>query len=160
AFDHFDKDDFLDALLDVAAERTAEVRHELSRAADEQFQISALEREQVVLSSWWRHPESSSASGTPVSWLAAPDLKVVELHCRCPPAVAVARFLARQRHPGHLDALREPDHLAEQFACAAAHGPLFPSRAIVCNTEQHVPHAYVVALAADVLQCVRYQREA
>ena len=39
--------------------------------------------------------------------------KLVEVHCRCPRAVAVARYAARSptRHAGHLDAGRQPDEL-------------------------------------------------
>jgi hypothetical protein len=38
---------------------------------------------------------------------------LVEVHCRCPREVAVARYSARSatRHPGHLDADRQPDEL-------------------------------------------------
>jgi predicted kinase len=38
---------------------------------------------------------------------------LVEVHCRCPRAVAVARYTARSptRHAGHLDADRQPDEL-------------------------------------------------
>ena len=38
---------------------------------------------------------------------------LVEVHCRCPRDVAVARYAARssRRHAGHLDAERQPDEL-------------------------------------------------
>jgi predicted kinase len=39
--------------------------------------------------------------------------RLVEVHCRCPREVAVARYAARSasRHAGHLDAERQPDEL-------------------------------------------------
>ena len=38
---------------------------------------------------------------------------VVEVFCDCPVEVSAARFVARERHPGHLDRLRTADEHEE-----------------------------------------------
>lgn len=133
-----DKDDFLEALF-VARSRADETdRQVLSRLADEQFRAAALATPAAVLASWWRHPLSTTESGTPIEWLTQPSVKAVEVHCRCPAAIAVARFTARRRHPGHGDAKRRSGELLAAWELQAAHGPLLPSQAIVVDGTQPI----------------------
>ena len=101
-----DKDDFLEALLRRSELPDASRRRELSRLADEGFRARALTQPEAVLISWWRHPRSVNESGTPSNWLSLLPGSVVEVHCSCSPIVAAERFVARTRHPGHLDAER------------------------------------------------------
>ena len=147
---HFDKDAFLEALLNQAPVSGPAERNQLSRRADADFQQHALQLSFVVLSSWWRHPESARESGTPVAWLRAPGRNVVEVHCQCPASVAVQRFCARKRHPGHFDATRSPEELLAQFNEAEALGPLLPGQAIICNTACPTTNETLLALVRQV----------
>jgi len=101
-----DKDDVLEALFAAHGIGGSAWRQRLSRRADRAFQADTLTRRRVVLISHWR-PAGAGATGTPTAWLAA-FARIVEVHCPCPPDRAAARFLARQRHPGHLDRDRDP----------------------------------------------------
>ena len=151
-FEHLDKDVFLEGHFNDLCEFPSARRNELSRAADLEFKTLAMTKDRVVLSSWWRHPQSALASGTSFDRLIEPDDCVVELHCQCASSLAVERFLARQRHPGHLDALRRAPVLLKQFSEAAALGPLLRGRAIFCGTSKPLTPADVCALAAQVHQ--------
>src|SRR3546814_6609069 len=63
---------------------------------------------------------------------------LTEVHCRCPPVVAAARFIVRRRDSGHGDAARGEADLVEQFEAQARLGPLGIGRTIVVDTEQTV----------------------
>lgn len=110
-----DKDEILEGLFDSLGGGDAEWRSRLSRAADEVLRRLALQSGGAVLVSFWKHPQSASASGTPTSWLNALPGPVVEVHCACKPETAAQRFLARQRHGGHLDHLKRADEVLESF---------------------------------------------
>jgi shikimate kinase len=99
-----DKDEVLEALFDSLGCEDREQRYRLSRASDEVLLRLAASTEAAVLVNWWDH------DAAPARLLAIAD-EVVEVYCDCPVEVAVARFAARRRHPGHLDHLRTPaDH--------------------------------------------------
>lgn len=137
---YFDKDDFLEARFERTSEPwSMELRSRLSREADEAFREAAMRSPIAVLSSWWRHPSSQSASGTDTRWLQAADVTFAEIHCVVPVELALERFLARRRHPGHMDRSRSVDELRAQFEEAIALGPLFPDRAVVIDTGR--PHS-------------------
>lgn len=129
-----DKDDFLEALFPTTGVHEEALRRQLSRQADAELQHAAMRLQGAVVTSWWRHPRSTSDSGTPVEWLSALRT-VVEVYCRCSPVVAASRFLARSRHPGHLDALRRPAELLETFKRQESLGRLGLQRCIVVDTE-------------------------
>lgn len=140
-----DKDDDLEAGF-AAAEAAGSGpidRSALSRAADAAFRARAEARAAdpacggLVLVSFWRRPELSATSGTPTDWvpaLAGPGGDVVELWCRCPPEVAVARFVARRRHPGHGDAARSPEVLLASFRALDALGSVGIGRLVAADT--------------------------
>lgn len=119
-----DKDDVLDGLFDALGVGDAAWRSRLSRAADEVFARVAPTLSAALLVSWWRHRDAAGESGTPTTWLSALPSPVIELHCVCSPGVAARRFTARRRHPGHLDASRTFDAVAEEFARLSRFGPL------------------------------------
>jgi adenylylsulfate kinase-like enzyme len=119
-----DKDDILDARFETLGVGDAEWRSTLSRSADEEFRRVALELGAAILVSWWRHPRSTSNSGTPTGWLASLPGGVVEVHCMCPPRIAAERFMKRQRHAGHLDATRDVQSLTGDLERLSALGPL------------------------------------
>jgi predicted kinase len=133
-----DKDAFLENLFDLEGIGDAHHRRDLSIRADSQFQRNALEVENAVLATWWRHPKSDIDSGTPTAWLLAPGRQLVEVHCLCAARVAADRFAARVRHPGHLDESRSNGVVLQLSREQEKFGPLFPGRAIVVNTEQPV----------------------
>jgi hypothetical protein len=127
---YLDKDSFLESLFRNDQAPSLERRAVLSRKADALFQTEALNSREAVLSSWWRHPSSNGTSGTPTEWLQDRSINLVEVYCHCPASTAVQRFLARQRHPGHADKLRDPSALLDQFEEAASLGSLFPAHSI------------------------------
>jgi hypothetical protein len=131
----FDKDDFLNALFESCGIGDAQWRTQLSRAADLSFQTEVEKAPGAILISWWRHPRSPVPSGTPTEWLASLPGVVVELHCRCSPAVAARRFIHRQRHPGNLDGRHSPTELLAEFESHAALGPLGLMRLVEIDTE-------------------------
>ena len=157
---HLDKDSFLESLFTDLGTPTLARRAELSRRADAMFEAAALQAGTAVLSSWWRHPGSASSSGTAVEWLQAPGTVLLEVHCRCASAEAVRRFLARQRHPGHADALRNPKDLARQFDEASLLGPLFPAQAVSLDTSEPISDRELEALAARIRPRIAAMREA
>jgi predicted kinase len=144
-----DKDEILEGLFDSLGIGDAEWRSRLSRSADEVLRRLALESGGAVLASFWRHPQSASASGTSTSWLSALPGPVVEVFCDCPPATAAERFLARQRHRGHLDGQKRPDEVAAGFRQLQALGHLGVGTLIQVDT----------AAAVDVAAVVRRLRE-
>ena len=109
----FDKDDFLETLFANAPPKTQLERRQLSQSADRAFQSAVEGSQAAIVVSWWKHPKSDGESGTATEWLLKLPGHLVEVYCQCAPAVAVARFLNRKRHPGHLDELwSEPELLA------------------------------------------------
>jgi hypothetical protein len=88
--------------------------------------------------SWWRNYKVSERTGTPVEWLSNLRAPVIEVHCRCRVETAVDRFLARERHPGHLDASRTRTSLITQFNAFDAAGPVACGPVLVLDTEREV----------------------
>jgi len=119
-----DKDDILEQLFDERGIGDAEWRSALSREADRLLARLASEKRSACLVSWWRHPRSTTDTGTPTEWLIALPSRVVEVHCVCPVDIAVDRFMGRIRHPGHLDASKSRDSMTKQFHALATLGPL------------------------------------
>jgi Shikimate kinase len=132
AWPFFDKDQFLESLFQATVTNEAAERHVLSRIADESFRASAFASAGAVLATWWRHPRSFKESGTSPEWLSS--CFVVEVYCSCPPLVAVERFMARTRHPGHLDRMRSRGQLLTQFTEQSSLGPLGLGPLIEVNT--------------------------
>jgi glucokinase len=118
-----DKDDILESEFEKFQSVDLELRQELSRQSDLIFRNRASALKSGVLVSFWRPVGQAVSYGTATDWIDALDAPVVELHCRCDPSVARARFLKRNRHPGHNDALRH-ESLVEQLNHLAAFGPL------------------------------------
>ena len=131
-----DKDDILDELFKERGVGDAAWRTALSREADARFVRTAWELPGACLVSWWRNYRISENTGTPVEWLSTLRAPVIELHCRCRIETAVDRFLARQRHPGHLDASRTRTSLITQFLEFDAAGPVKCGPVLVLDTEQ------------------------
>ena len=150
---HFDKDEFLEQLFDEEGVGDLHWRRGLSKRADLLLQHSALGVAHAVLSSWWCHPKSVGDSGTATGWLDNDaQIEVIELHCVCGAATASNRFLARKRHPGHLDERWSREQLAKSFMEQAALGPLFHKRVIELDTEVSVSPRAIQALADQVLR--------
>jgi hypothetical protein len=131
-----DKDDILDELFKERGVGDNAWRTALSREADARFVRTAWELPGACLVSWWRNYRISENTGTPVEWLSTLKPPVIELYCRCRVETAVDRFLARQRHPGHLDASRTRTSLITQFSEFDAAGPLECGPVLVLDTEQ------------------------
>lgn len=133
-----DKDDLLEALFDgrrdpdVAA--TGDERRRLSRAADEEFIEAARRSDGAILVSFWRRDELSATAGTPTDWLSRLG-DLIELHCRCDPAVAADRFVQRRRNPGHGDPTELTDEIVARFRALDALGPLDVGP--VCSVERN-----------------------
>lgn len=146
-----DKDDFLESLMDERYPADRAERSVLSRQADVLFRSAVERSEGAVVASFWRRPELSLSSGTPFEWLAdLPETSVSEVHCRCPANIALSRFVARRRHPGHHDirAAGKEDH--DRFEAQAALGPLGLGDPIVVDTSTLVAESRV----AEVVEAV------
>jgi hypothetical protein len=78
-------------------------RRALSRESDAILRRDAGSSNGAVLVSFWRQPGMPDDSGTPTDWIAALSSHVINIHCVCRPEEAAARFVLRERHPGHLD---------------------------------------------------------
>jgi predicted kinase len=101
------KDAIKEALMDVLGyPASVEQSRTLGRAAVmAMLNVAASSQDGAVLDSTffpYAFPRLKSLPGS-----------LVEVHCRCPRALAVARYSARSptRHAGHLDADRQPDEL-------------------------------------------------
>lgn len=140
-----DKDEILEGLFEGLGIGDAEWRSRLSRSADEVLRRLALQSSGAVLASFWRHPQSASTSGTSTLWLNALPGPVVEVHCACPPAKAAERFLARQRHAGHLDDQKRPDEVVAGFIQLEALGHLGVGALIQVDTSEPVDVETVVS---------------
>jgi hypothetical protein len=135
---HLDKDDILEALFDSLGIGDAQWRFRLSRASDSILRKLAMHAPGAILTSWWQHPQSGSASGTPTGWFSSLPFEVVEIYCVCSPEIAATRFVERRRHAGHLDDAKKVSDLALQFEEYAALGPLGLGAVVEANTEHTV----------------------
>lgn len=141
----FDKDEILEAMFASLGVGNSEWRRKLSRSADEELCKRASESPSAIITSWWRHPNSVSESGTPIEWLSSLPGELVELHCSCSPSIAAGRFIARRRHPGHLDGRHAYAELLARFKQQAALGPLAIGRLVQVSTEETPKVAEVLA---------------
>jgi hypothetical protein len=107
----------------------------LSRLADDGLIGQAMNLTAAVVASWWHHPESEEASGTPVEWLNSLQGEIVEIYCACSPSIAASRFLGRKRHAGHVDSQYAYRSLLASFQAQSALGPLRVGRTFEMNTE-------------------------
>ncbi|HKH44544.1 MAG TPA: AAA family ATPase [Thermoanaerobaculia bacterium] len=145
-----DKDQFLETLFDSKGVGDARWRRHLSQEADASFRQRAEQSAGAVLTSWWKHPQSTADSGTPTDWLdPLPGFKV-EVHCRCSAQAAAARFLARKRHPGHLDDRWSYAELVANFDLQASLGPLGLGSLVEVSTEEQPDIPDLIRRVADV----------
>ncbi|PUA81890.1 AAA family ATPase [Nocardioides currus] len=100
-----DKDAILESLFDTLGSPDQEVRTRLSRASDEVLYRLAENSHEAILVNWWHHDTARTR-------LVNAAGSVIEVFCDCPADVAVGRFAARTRHPGHHDADRSPAEIA------------------------------------------------
>jgi glucokinase len=147
-----DKDEILEGLFDSLGTGDAEWRSRLSRSADEVLRRLAIQSGGAVLASFWRHPQSTSESGTPTSWLNALPGPVVEVHCDCPPEMAAERFLARRRHRGHLDDQKCPEEVLASLLQLEALGHLGVGALIRVDTSVAVDVETVVSRLRECLE--------
>jgi thymidylate kinase len=74
---------------------------------------------------------------------------VVEVHCDCRPETAAQRFLARERHVGHLDGQKRSSEVIASFTRLAALGPLGIGRLIRVDTSVPVDVEAVVSVLKE-----------
>lgn len=148
-FQFIDKDDILESMLDEYSEFSIELRQKLSRESDLIFQKQALLSRNSVLTSFWRAPKSDSTVGTASDWLASASHEIIEVLCQCDCDVAVERFLNRQRHPGHMDHLRNRLTLQSQFSALAKAWPLGFGQLIKVDTSNPVDPDMIIQQIRD-----------
>ena len=147
-----DKDDILSPLLAALEVADPVTRHRLSRGADTVLHRLAAGSAGAVISSFWRWPQLSEASGTPTDWLESlTDSVVVEVFCQCPPQLAAKRFSERGRHPGHGDATKNTIDLIEQFTAWNSLAPLRTGRAVITVNSSQLIDARSVAASVREL---------
>jgi gluconate kinase len=134
----FDKDDFLEPLFASSLPNTPLERRQLSHRADRAFQSAVEASMGAIVVSWWKHPKSDRDSGTPTEWLRNLPGDLVEVYCKCAPQVAMARFLTRKRHPGHLDGLWSRPELFGLLEQASFLGPLAIGRLVEVDSSESV----------------------
>ena len=144
-----DKDHLLESLFDSHGVGDSTWRATLSRAADEELRRQAVTSQRAVIASWWRHPRSTAASGTPTAWLTSLPGELVEVHCRCSPNVATDRFVSRNRHSGHLDGRYNHLELLANFEEQSLLGPLAFGRIVQIDTESSLPISDALAQFLD-----------
>jgi predicted kinase len=144
SFDLIDKDDFLEDLYALNDVKTWDDRKALSRQSDILFQDAAEKSGSAVLVSHWKPLAESGESGTPSDWLKAVFTSLIEVHCSCPPDIALDRFLARQRHPGHFDKQRDPVELARRLKGFECGYPLGIGPVLEIRTDIEVDQQAVV----------------
>jgi hypothetical protein len=146
-----DKDDVLDTLFDERGVGDLAWRAALRREADRRFTAAAQMLAGACLVSWWCHPNASAtASGTSTDWLRMLPGPIVEVHCQCDVEVALRRFVARKRHSGHLDSMRAPATLGEQFHSAVS-SPLGCGALISVATDEPIDIASLIDRLRDAL---------
>jgi len=130
-----DKDDILDHLFETRGVGDAVWRRTLSRESDRILEHDATASDGAILVSFWHPPGTPEDSGTPTDWLTQLSASLVHVHCACEPEVAARRFIGRTRHPGHLDASRSPNEIADSIrALALAPTPQIGTRIDVDTT--------------------------
>ena len=132
----FDKDDFLEALYEEALPATTDQRRQLSRRSDDLFREAATQANNAVLVSHWASPRGPEGTGTDTGWIGTHFGHVIEVHCACSPDTAAQRFIARRRHPGHLDHLRPAEQVIAQMRALAPGFPLSLWPLITLDTER------------------------
>lgn len=155
-YDFLDKDDFLEDLYDRLGVHSWGDRQRLSRQSDRAFQEAAIKIDGAVLASHWRPLGSTDESGTPTEWLAEEFEALVEVHCKCPPEDAHARFLARTRHPGHLDNQRDAVELANRFTAWAGRFPIGIGTLVEMRTDGTANDGDVIDRVREALENPRY----
>jgi hypothetical protein len=134
SFPLLDKDDFLERIFVAKSTGDPAWRTALSRESDDLLQAAALAQSRAILVSFWHVAGMPADSGTPTAWLSNAAGQVINIHCVCAPTVAAHRFLARRRHPGHLDTSRKYTRLVTEFTGLAALGPPPFDQRIVVDT--------------------------
>ena len=135
SFAFLDKDDFLEGLYATHDVQDWDDRKALSRQSDALFRAAAEASGSAVLVTHWRPPAVTEPGGTPTDWLSATFDHLIEVHCQCSVQTAAARFLARNRHPDHLDHLRDPAGLERQMTAWQHAYPLGLGPVIEVDTE-------------------------
>lgn len=145
-----DKDDILERLFDEKGLGDLAWRRQLSRDSDIAFQAEATAAaDGAVLTSFWHVPGMPATSGTPVDWVFALSPLVIELRCMCPASIAANRFLSRKRHPGHLDATRDPDEVRATFEALASLNTLGIADIVEVDTTRPLSAAIVASDLED-----------
>jgi predicted kinase len=136
------KDAIKEALFESVGHGDLAWSKSLSRAADAALVRLAQDLDAAVLDNFW-YAETATDLLAPLSG------QMVEVFCRCDPIVALERFEARTRHPGHADSERDPESMRELFVARAGKLPLGTVGPVLeVDTERPVD---VEALAALVL---------
>ena len=141
---YLDKDAFLERLYETEGIGDRAHRQQLSRRSDLAFQEAAEALDSAVLVSHWRPRGGPDDTGTPTSWLGDTFDNIIEVHCACSPELAARRFVARRRHPGHLDAERDADQTVRRMRRLAAGYPLGLGHLIDVNAGGAIDQAEIV----------------
>ena len=76
--------------------------------------------------------------------------RVIEVYCDCPPERAARRFLDRQRHPGHLDHLKDRAAICRQMEALNVGYPLVPGRVLSISADEVIAPADLADLTTRI----------
>ncbi len=146
-----DKDDFLEALFERQRVADLSARRRLSQQSDASFREAAVRHSRVVLISHWAPKDGDGSTGTSTDWIMERFERVIELHCMCSPHIAAGRFVARRRHPGHLDQLRSVVEIERWMQALAEGYPLGLGKGLAIRTDQRCDGAVLLGQVRSLL---------
>ena len=130
-----DKDSFLEDLYNDIVVASLDNRRRLSKLSNVAFQTAATKLNKAVLVSHWRPVSGQQNTGTTPNFVEDHFSKIIEVHCKCKPETAVARFRSRKRHPGHMDKLKSHEDIQKQIQSLSNGYPLGIGQQLSVSTE-------------------------
>jgi hypothetical protein len=138
---YISKDRIKEALFDAVGYGGWALSKTLSHASDLAMVRIARDLDGAVLDNFW-HPDIAADLLAPLSG------RMIELYCRCRPAVAFERWSSRRRHPGHADDENRDD--ANTFAAYAERLPLATFGPVIeVDAEAPTDIAQLVSIVRD-----------
>ncbi|MCP4790060.1 MAG: ATP-binding protein [Gammaproteobacteria bacterium] len=148
-----DKDDIQAPFVNHLNPSTLEQKRLLSTSADEALLTLAKKLHQGIVCSFWHHPGSTIAPGTPAQWMRLITGKVLEIYCHCSAATALERLTIRQQIAAIGEAVKSPPAGAlAEYNIQIDLGPLGLTDSITVDTEQPVNLQHLIPKIRQFLE--------